>query len=67
MRVRVTIDTENDAFQGGNWGREVARLLRLAAQRVADEQKAAPRVFGYRVGLMDTNGNSVGELTAGED
>lgn len=48
---RLEIDTDNDAFRP--WKTEVARLLRLAAERISrsgDDE-------GY---LRDVNGNSVG-------
>lgn len=58
----LRIECENDAFRGGNWRYEVARLLRLTADRMLNERGET----SFR--LMDGNGNTVGraELRGGE-
>lgn len=52
--VRITIQTENDAFTGDNRGHEIARILRRLADRF--ETGAEPTK------VMDVNGNCVGTV-----
>lgn len=52
-RVLVTINTDNDAFQGGNREAETARILRELADRIANGRS-------FPIALMDENGNRVG-------
>lgn len=54
--VLVRIETGNDAFVD-RVRSEVARILRKAASQLADDVKDPPLT------LMDSNGNTVGELT----
>ena len=52
--VEIEIKTGNAAFQNGNRGYEIARILRELADKVEGG------AFG-KVVLMDINGNKVGE------
>lgn len=55
----LKINTESDAFQEGNAGSEVARILRSIAARI--EKESGPIMLtSWRV--MDVNGNSVGQV-----
>lgn len=56
--VRLTIETDNAAFDDGNRDNEVARILREAADRI---ENGSQDDFG----LYDFNGNKVGNLTTG--
>jgi len=51
----ITIETGNAAFDDGNEGNEVARILREAADRAEMGSTATP--------LRDYNGNVVGRMT----
>lgn len=53
---RLTIDTDNAAFEGENKGLETARILRV----VADRLERRDGDFGYFQTLRDVNGNDVG-------
>ena len=59
MTITVTIRTGNEAFQDGRLGAEVGRLLRQAAQRIEHEGLEV----GYRMVLLDANGNTCGAVT----
>ncbi|GAA3751143.1 hypothetical protein GCM10022379_19530 [Micromonospora maritima] len=52
--LRVEIETDNAAFQNGQAAEEAARLLREAADRIADGATIG--------GLRDHNGNNVGQF-----
>jgi hypothetical protein len=60
-RLMVTLDTGNDAFDG-DWRRESARLLRVAAEKVLDMHADD----GGAAKLLDANGNTVGHVTVVE-
>lgn len=55
--LRITIDLENEAFQGGQSGFEIARILRgiafLAEVGIPD----------YPYPIRDSNENNVGTIT----
>ena len=55
MKVQITIDIENDAFQPMP-GRETARILR----QVADKMEATGQTLAQP--LNDSNGAKVGEV-----
>lgn len=55
----LTISTDNAAFDDGNLGPEVARILRDAAARVEYGDVREP---GDERGLRDANGNTVGSM-----
>lgn len=56
---RLTIKLDNDAFQDGNEGPEVARILRDIADTIDTEAS-----INIRPGkIRDSNGNSVGIYT----
>ena len=59
--ITITINTDNDAFQGGNsnYEHETARILRALADRV--EYACQGEYFPIR----DINGNKVGEFNDG--
>lgn len=54
----ITIETGNAAFDDGNEGNEVARILRAAADKAEAGSTATP--------LRDYNGNVVGRMTVKE-
>lgn len=55
MKINITIDTDNHAFEGNNRGAEVARILR----KIADEYEDGAWVSES---IQDINGNNVGEV-----
>lgn len=52
--ITITIKTDNAAFADGNRAAEVARILRVIADRI--EGGETPTVYDY-------NGNKVGAIT----
>jgi len=61
MTLTLTIDMDNEAFQDGNAGNEVARIL----QKVAAEFEEVGHPQFRR--LYDYNGNRVGEITVAQE
>lgn len=55
MKINITIDTGNNAFDGVNRGFEVARILR----KIADEYESGSWISKS---IQDINGNNVGEV-----
>ena len=55
-KLTLTIDRDNAAFDDGNDGRELARILRALASRLEGDAVG----FGGDVSLFDLNGNRVG-------
>lgn len=62
--INLTINTENDAFEGAGCS-EVARILREFADKI--EGCALPVHVAETFGLYDVNGNRVGEVTIQKD
>lgn len=62
MRVIITIDTDNAAFEGDNVGAETARILRDLADKV--EYTNFVSTYDRRLALRDINGNTVGKMEA---
>jgi Zn-dependent M32 family carboxypeptidase len=58
-RLRLTIETENAAFEGRGRDHELARILRRLADEI--EREGAARLDGEK--LRDVNGNTVGRVT----
>lgn len=58
--VHLVMKTDNAAFADGNYGPEVARILR----RIADEAESGCRGTWK---LRDHNGNTVGSVTVGRE
>lgn len=58
----VTFDTDNAAFDGDNFGAEIARILTVVA---ADVQPAGQNGLSpdRSLALRDSNGNTVGYAT----
>ena len=56
--LRITIDTENDAFGRGSQVSELVRIVRAVADRLEAEQ---PEGQLY-ASLRDVNGNTVGDV-----
>lgn len=52
-KVVIVIETDNDAFQGGNFEEEVSRLLESISERISDKP-------GLALNLHDLNGNFCG-------
>ncbi len=59
MKSVIRIDMDNDAFQDGESGTELARILRTLADRV---DGAEVKDGDYYV-CHDINGNNVGRMT----
>jgi hypothetical protein len=57
MKVTITINTDNDAFDS-NFGGETASILREAAKIISERSFSAN---GYK--LQDSNGNNAGTIT----
>lgn len=55
MKITITIQTGNAAFEDGNSGSEVARILRKYADRIEHDEPD-------RCNLLDVNGNTVGQV-----
>ena len=58
---RMVICTGNAAFDGDDHGPELARILRMAAQRLED---AGSIPNGIDCGILDINGNRCGYYSA---
>lgn len=65
MKLTITMDMDNAAFEGENWAHEAGRILR----KVADELDAYHEYHepGDSNPLIDYNGNKVGVVTITED
>jgi hypothetical protein len=65
MKVVITIDCENEAFNGADCGTELARILRLLANKLELQSKEylTPRPGRRnRIRLVDHDGMPVGEV-----
>jgi len=64
MRVVITIDCDNEAFDGADCGSEIARILRPLADHLEFESnRTIARGYGATPKrLHDKNGNTVGDL-----
>lgn len=60
-QIKITINTDNDAFQDNNLTSEVNRILNEAMNRIDLDGFMAT---GESVKLRDINGNAVGSITA---
>jgi hypothetical protein len=58
MKLKITINMDNAAFEQPNTGAEVARILREYSEQIADAP-APGNCDGWP--LTDSNGNRVGE------
>ena len=58
MKAKIEINLDNAAFQEG--GQELARVLRNVAQDIEDYPTAE------FIGIIDMNGNTVGQFELGE-
>lgn len=58
--IIIKIDTSNAAFQNGNSGAEIARILRELADKVDGQD-----VVFELIPIYDSNGNRVGSLGTG--
>lgn len=54
MKVRLSLDTDNAAFEDDRWESEVARILRATAVKV--------EAGGTGFIVRDANGNKVGKF-----
>ena len=57
MKITMRIETDNEAFENGNYEFEVARIIRQVSQRITEDKEKSGRLF-------DWNGNMVGEFKA---
>lgn len=64
MNCKIEIRMDNAAFDGEDCGRELARILRAAAEKV---DFAAAHDFPDSLALHDYNGNRVGRLEVSSD
>ena len=55
--ITLEIRTENAAFEDGNYSTEIARILRMAANRIENTYHEND---GISFHLVDSNGNKVG-------
>ena len=62
MKAKIEINLDNDAFQRD--GRELARVLRNIAE---DAEEHDLNFVGACIGIIDVNGNRVGEFEIVED
>jgi hypothetical protein len=61
MKVEITIEMDNAAFDGADAGAELARILRKFADTLQDvSRKDLPKFAGLRA--RDVNGNTVGKI-----
>jgi|APGre2960657444_1045066.scaffolds.fasta_scaffold528176_2 hypothetical protein len=58
--ITITINTANDAFQDDPWG-EVASILESIATNMRDDQDLT------REKIWDSNGNTCGSITMGDE
>ncbi len=58
MKLTITIDLSNAAFDGPQGGDEVARILRNCAELFEGAVARSLGVFG----LLDLNGNTCGQI-----
>jgi len=65
MKVKITIDTDNAAFDGSGWGIEIARLLDIAGDYLKDHPYADQH-RGEVYTIRDSNGNSVCKVKTGK-
>ena len=63
MKVLITINCGNSAFESGDEGREVARILRALALRA---ETVGDLSGGFGPSLFDVNGNRVGDCEVNE-
>lgn len=57
--LRLTIETDNDAFADGNLSHELARILRECASRL---QESGGSTHRWESTVRDVNGNACGRL-----
>ena len=64
MKCTIEIEMDNDAFQEGNSGRELSRILRGLAKTVdeTDWHDLLSDESGFGIQAMDIKGNHVGTL-----
>jgi len=62
LKFTLTIDMDSDAFQEGNNGNEVARILSKVVHQVDQDELAG----GDGRVLRDGNGNTVGQWAVSE-
>jgi hypothetical protein len=69
MKLVITIYCDNSAFNGEECGRELARILRIVANRV-DLESTSDLFRGYHddpKSLFDITGNTVGSMEIADD
>ena len=64
MKMTITIDTANAAFDPPDTGAELARILHDAARKL--DCCVHQRTEGFRLNLYDVNGNHVGHISTTE-
>ena len=69
MKLMITINCDNSAFNGDDCGRELACILQIVTDRVDLESKS-DLIRGYHddpKSVFDSNGNRVGSMDFGDD
>jgi hypothetical protein len=69
MKLVITTNCDNSAFNGNHCGRELARILQIVADRVDLESKS-DLIRGYHddpKSLFDSNGDRVGLMELADD
>ena len=66
MKLTITIDLGNAAFEGDQAGPSVAGILRRIADDLGETAAEISLEFGG-LGLRDINGNTVGRVEVEED
>lgn len=57
--VKIRIETDNAAFEGDSYGREVADILHVIAGEIEEEGRKYGRETSRRRRYSDANGNKV--------
>jgi len=64
MKIKVEIDCEDAALSGAGRQRELQRILREAEHHLPELFRAVKKIdFAVAKGLMDINGNRVGQIS----
>jgi hypothetical protein len=69
IKLVITINCDNAAFNGEDSGRELARILQIVTDRV-DLESRSDLIRGYHgdpKSLFDINGNRVGSMEISDD
>lgn len=62
MKISVTISTDNAAFQDGNVANEITNIWRSLTDDISSAMAMAKPFHPYLRSVIDSNGNTVGQL-----